>query len=136
MAKNFMVNRDNVWIGLLYSSEAKKENYNKYYMGDQLQRYIVFTKDNYGLCHDVFNSVEDGKELIFPEYGVEYSVDVDRSIIVFNAVNLSSILEALKCRQFINRATLGKTITTLMKPSFYRRHAKKLINDNNLTKEE
>ena len=136
MAKNFMVNRDNVWIGMLYGSEVKSDEYSKYHMGDTLLRYIVFTKDNNGLCHDIFYSTEDGDQLVFPEMGVDYNVDVDRNTVVCSGVNIGRILEALKCRQFVDRVTLGKVVTSMLKFRFFRKQAKKLIMDNNLTKDD
>ena len=54
MAKNFMVNRDNVWIGMLYGSEVKSDEYDNHHMGDILLRYIVYTKDNNGLLMQAF----------------------------------------------------------------------------------
>ena len=136
MGKNFMVNRDNVWIGMLYGSEVKSDEYDKYHMGDILLRYIVFTKDNNGLCHDIFYTTEDGYQLVFPEMGVEYDINVDRNTVVCNCANIGKILEALKCRQYVDCVTLGKAVTSIVKARFFRKQAKKLIMEHNLTKDD
>lgn len=118
MAKNFIVNRDDVWIGLLFGTDEKdydkNEKYNKYHMGDTLYRYIVFTLDNNELAHDLLYTQEKPYPLVFKDY----NVDVDRNTVISEYYNIGPLLKKLDYPQLLDQRTLTNAIKSIV--SYYK----------------
>ena len=118
MAKNFIVNRDDVWIGLLYGTEEKRDNYNKYHMGDILYRYIVFTKDNNGLAHDLLYT----QDKPYPLVNEDYNIDVNRNVVVSDSINIGPLLKELNYPQLFDHKALTKAIREILSYRYLDNH--------------